>query len=211
MKRLLVSFFVKKARQIFSNCFSKSAISNRRGLYKFFGQKNLSVSYIKGFYEVKNDRSLFRARKLIVATGGLSLPSIGASDWGHRVAKQFGHTLVEPRPVLVPFTSLTITKLNLRGQSLKASVKVGKKVVSEDVLFTHKGLSGPAILKASLFWKAGEKVSINWIPDILEDELKQSLLQPGNQATFSSVLKERLPKKCLEAFLKSMGITSNKR
>mgnify|MGYP001312713988 CR=1 FL=1 len=220
VKKHRVPFYEKTLGQLFCKKSSSNILElllkecnleTGESVYKFFGQKNLSVSYVEGFYEVKNEHSLFRAQKLIIATGGLSLPSIGASDWGHRVAKQFGHTLVEPRPVLVPFTSLTITKLNLRGQSLKASVKVGKKVVSEDVLFTHKGLSGPAILKASLFWKAGDKVSINWIPEVIEDELKQSFFQSGTQATFGSLLKERLPKKCLEAFLKSIGLTPNRK
>ncbi|MEC7181887.1 MAG: FAD-dependent oxidoreductase, partial [Bdellovibrionota bacterium] len=106
-------FCKKSSSNILELLLKECNFETGEGIYKFFGQKNLSVSCVEGFYEVKNEHSLFRAQKLIIATGGLSLPSIGASDWGHRVAKQFGHTLVEPRPVLVPFTSLTITKLNL--------------------------------------------------------------------------------------------------
>ena len=204
-------FCKKSSSDILELLLKECAFEKGEGVHKFFGQKNLSVLYVDGLFEVKNELSLFRAQKLIIATGGLSLPSIGASDWGHRVAKQFGHTVIEPRPVLVPFTSQTITKFNLRGQSLKASVKVGKNTVSEDVLFTHKGLSGPAILKASLFWKKGEKVTINWIPDTIEEELKKSLFQPGNKTTFGSLLKEKLPKKCLEAFLNYLGLTSDKK
>ena len=220
VKKHRVPFYEKTLGQLFCKTSSshilelllkECAASKDESVHQFFGQKNLSVSFNGDFYEVKNEQALFRAPKLIVATGGLSLPSIGASDWGHRVAKQFGHTLIEPRPVLVPFKSQAVTQLNLRGQSLKASVKVGKKVVLEEVLFTHKGLSGPAILKASLFWKAGDKVTINWVPNIEEEELKKSLFQPGNHMTFGSLLKENLPKKCLEAFLKNTNLTADKR
>ena len=116
-------FCKKSSSDILQLLLKECSKAKGDGVYQFYGKKNLSVSYQDGVYEVKNEYSSFIAPKLIIATGGLSLPSIGASDWGHRVAKQFGHTLIESRPVLVPFTSQTITKLNLYEHPLAYSKK----------------------------------------------------------------------------------------
>jgi predicted Rossmann fold flavoprotein len=117
------------------------------------------------------DAGELASRSLVVATGGLSIPKIGATDWGHRLAARFGLRVVEPRPALVP---LTFTAQSwqpfaaLSGLALEVGISVpgtaGAPAFVEDLLFTHRGLSGPAVLQASTFWRPGEALSIDLAP-----------------------------------------------
>ena len=132
-------------------------------------------------YEMECDRGTVRARAVVIATGGLSIPKIGASDFGYRVARQFGLRVVEPRPALVPlsFDSASWAPFaQLAGLSLPVQIELGdrKGRISflEDLLFTHRGLSGPAVLQISSYWKAGMPIRINLSPDL---DLTQSLSQ----------------------------------
>ncbi|WXK33060.1 NAD(P)/FAD-dependent oxidoreductase [Mycetohabitans rhizoxinica] len=111
------------------------------------------------------------ARALVVATGGLSIPKIGASDFAYRLAKRFGHKLVEPRPALVPLTFAAAhwaPYAALAGISMTARVSTGgdkrRAEFVEDLLFTHRGLSGPGILQISSYWNPGHAVSIDLLP-----------------------------------------------
>ena len=110
--------------------------------------------------------------KLVVATGGLSIPKIGATDFGYKLAKQFGLRVVEPRPGLVPLTfdSADWTPfVDLAGLSLPVLIETGKKKskisFNEDLLFTHRGLSGPAILQISSYWRENTAIKINLVPN----------------------------------------------
>jgi hypothetical protein len=125
-----------------------------------------------GGYEIDCDRGLVRARSLVIATGGLSIPKIGATDFGYRVARQFGLRLVEPRPALVPLTfdgDAWAPYAQLAGLSLPVQIETGSKKEKmsflEDLLFTHRGLSGPAVLQISSYWQAGAPIRINLAPD----------------------------------------------
>jgi hypothetical protein len=124
-------------------------------------------------YEISSDRGLIHARALVVATGGLSIPKIGATDFGYRVARQFGLRLVEPRPALVPLTfdgEAWTPYAQLAGLSLPVQIEVGSKKEKtsflEDLLFTHRGLSGPAVLQISSYWRAGSPIRLNLAPHI---------------------------------------------
>lgn len=124
-------------------------------------------------YELDTDQGPVRAAELVVATGGLSIPKIGASDWGHRLARQFGLRLVEPRPALVPlvFDEAAWQSLaHLAGLSLPVSIETGQGKATtrfdEDLLFTHRGLSGPAVLQISSYWQRGTPVHINLAPSV---------------------------------------------
>ncbi|HEU4459874.1 MAG TPA: NAD(P)/FAD-dependent oxidoreductase [Methylibium sp.] len=124
-----------------------------------------------GGFELDTDRGAVGAARLVVATGGLSIPKIGASDFGHRLARQFGHRVVEPRPALVPLTfepAAWAGFVPLAGVALPARVAAGaaRSAVrfDEDLLFTHRGLSGPAMLQISSYWRPGEPVEIDLMP-----------------------------------------------
>ena len=133
-----------------------------------------------GNYELHSDRGLITAPQVVIATGGLSIPKIGATDFGYRIAKQFGLRLVEPRAALVPLTfdgegwapyaqlaGLALPVL-IETSPLDATPKQRKKAVvfSEDLLFTHRGLSGPAVLQISSFWREGQPIRINLAPGV---------------------------------------------
>ncbi|TMH36094.1 MAG: NAD(P)/FAD-dependent oxidoreductase [Betaproteobacteria bacterium] len=119
-------------------------------------------------FELDTDRGPIRAPRVVIATGGLSIPKIGASDFGYRIARQFGHKIVETRPALVPLTfdaAAWTPFVPLAGLSLEATVRTGSGKARgefvEDLLFTHRGLSGPAILQISTFWKPGTPISLD--------------------------------------------------
>jgi predicted Rossmann fold flavoprotein len=133
-----------------------------------------------GSYQISSDRGPIEAPQVVIATGGLSIPKIGATDFGYRVAKQFGLRLVEPRAGLVPLTfdgedwapyaqlsGLALPVLIATGAP-DATPKQRKKAVvfAEDLLFTHRGLSGPAVLQISSFWREGQPVRINLAPGV---------------------------------------------
>ena len=106
---------------------------------------------------------------LVVATGGLSIPTLGATGFGYQIARQFGHTLLPTRAGLVPFTITDQLKeicTELSGTSVDCLVSCNDQSFRENILFTHRGLSGPAILQISSFWNTGDTVEINLLPDL---------------------------------------------
>jgi predicted Rossmann fold flavoprotein len=111
----------------------------------------------------------FRSRSLVVATGGLSIPKMGATSFGYDLARQFGLKIVEPRPALVPLIFNTGDRQNysdLTGVSAEVVTSLGKQRFREKMLFTHRGLSGPAILQISSYWKAGGSIAIDLAPGV---------------------------------------------
>jgi predicted Rossmann fold flavoprotein len=125
-----------------------------------------------GKYEIDTDHGTVLARSVVIATGGLSIPKIGATDFGYRVARQFGVGLIETRPALVPLTfdgDSWAAYGQLAGLSLPVCIETGSKKEKtkflEDLLFTHRGLSGPAVLQISSYWQPGSPIRINLSPD----------------------------------------------
>jgi predicted flavoprotein YhiN len=127
-------------------------------------------------YEINSNKGLIRAANVVIATGGLSIPKIGATDFGYRIAKQFNLRLVEPRPALVPLTfdgDAWLPYSSLAGLALPVVIETGTKkskanekaAFSEDLLFTHKGLSGPAVLQISSFWRENGTIKLNLAPN----------------------------------------------
>ncbi|MBK0392844.1 NAD(P)/FAD-dependent oxidoreductase [Ramlibacter algicola] len=122
-------------------------------------------------YEIDTDRGVASAPRVVIATGGLSIPQIGASDFGHRIAAQFGLKLVPPRPALVPLTfegASWAPYAGLAGLALPVRIATGSKKAAmafdEDLLFTHRGLSGPAVLQISSYWAPGTPIRIDLAP-----------------------------------------------
>lgn len=124
-----------------------------------------------GQFRVETDHGDFGTKNVVIACGGLSFPKIGASDLGYRIARQFGIKIVETRPSLVAMILEGDGYKRLAGVSLDAAVKAGRESFRENILFTHRGLSGPAILQASNYWRRGEPVSIDLMPDAAAAEL----------------------------------------
>lgn len=141
---------------------------NDAGVKMILNCKIMDVKKIDHFI-ISTDHGIFESESLVIATGGLAYPQIGASDLGYRIAKQFGLKVTETRPALVPFIfSREDLKIfgELSGISIDASIKCRNMTFRGSVLFTHKGLSGPAILQISSYWKEGDVIVIDLLPDI---------------------------------------------
>ena len=149
-------------------------------------------------FVVHSNQGIFFADKLVIASGGLSIPSMGASGFGYDIAKQFGHSIIATRAGLVPFT-LSGKPLEqyaeLSGLSLPVSVKTPAAEFSNALLFTHRGLSGPAVLQISSYWQLGETIEINLLPNIDFAAHLLVLQQQGHKAELKTVLSELLPKR----------------
>ncbi|GJM07372.1 MAG: membrane protein [marine bacterium B5-7] len=155
-------------------------------------------------FVVETNQGTWTASSLVIATGGLSIPTMGATPFGYQLAEQFGIPVLPTRAGLVPFTLHTQDKARLAplpGISLEATVRCKKRQFREGLLFTHRGLSGPAILQISSYWQAGETITIDLLPDI--DLLEHLTLAQTQQPTarLSAVLNQLLPKRLVATFL----------
>ncbi len=150
-------------------------------------------------FEVRTNRGSYRSRRLVVATGGLSYPRLGASGVGYEIAERFGHTIVPTSPALVGFTVQPSEGFfkTLSGISVDAVVRVGEKRFDDAVLFAHKGISGPAILNASLYWRKGT-IEIDFLPGFAWQSIRMS------RKVLSSLLP--MPKRAAKLFLLKFGI-----
>lgn len=160
----------------------------------------LKVTKKDNLFEVKTQKSSYKAKKVVVATGGKSFKTLGASEIGLQIAKDFGLKVKEFTPALV---GLTVQKeqfwmKELSGLSCYVNIKVNDKVIKEEMLFAHKGISGPAVLSASLYWQKGN-ISIDFLPN---DNIFQ--LIKGSKKLLSSVIP--LPKRLSKAILKALNI-----
>ncbi|WP_299191772.1 NAD(P)/FAD-dependent oxidoreductase [uncultured Erythrobacter sp.] len=151
----------------------------------------------------------FAAPALVIATGGPSIPQMGATGYAYDLARQFGLKVVEPRPALVPFTlgGEDVLFRELSGVSAPVRAGTGKSKASfaEAALFTHKGLSGPAILQVSSYWRSGEEVAITFLPDASADWLID-LKRANPRATLRSALRDVLPDRLADALAERIGI-----
>ncbi len=160
-----------------------------------------------GLYELDTDRGPVRARAVVVATGGLSIPKIGASDFGYRIASQFGLRLVAQRPGLVPLTfdgDGWAPYAGLAGLALPVRIETGEKkgrmAFLEDLLFTHRGLSGPAVLQISSYWQEGTPIRLNLAP---ETELRTALARAkaSSRKLLGNELAALVPSRLAEAWV----------
>lgn len=163
-----------------------------------------SVGHDGDGFRLKTTQGIMTCTKLVVATGGLSIPKMGATPFAYEVAKQFGHSIVEPRAGLVPFTlgpDRLAAHEGLPGVGLPARVRAGKASFTDGFLFTHRGLSGPAALQASSYWQLGEAIEIDLLPgfDVLAELLDKKKFR-GKQ-TLGVVLSGLLPKRLVERIL----------
>ena len=150
---------------------------------------------------IETNAGNYESESLVISTGGLSIPKIGATDFGYRIARQFGLRIQETRPALVPFTfaanELEALK-ELSGVSIDALARCNKMEFRENVLLTHRGLSGPAILQISSYWKKGDTLSLDLLPEknalsILEEKQKSEI-------ELANLLTQYLPRRFAQAW-----------
>jgi len=161
-------------------------------------------------FTVMTSRGLLEAEALVIATGGLSIPKIGATPFGYKVAEQFGIPMTKLKPGLVPLTfhpEEWAAYADLTGASLDAVVSFGKQRFRENLLFTHRGLSGPAILQISSYWEAGQPLSIDLLPDL--DMREVFIEQAKSKLLLSNFLAQYLPKK-LADIVATQWVAENK-
>ena len=165
------------------------------------------VVKVREQFHVHTDQGEFIAASVVVATGGLSIPKIGATDFAFRLAKQFSIPVIAPRPALVPLTFDAAhwqTFVPLAGISLEVDIESGEKKqrasFREDLLFTHRGLSGPAVLQISSYWQEGQEISINLLPDV---DLAEQLISEKSisRKNLGNVLAGYLPHRLAEGWL----------
>jgi len=155
-------------------------------------------------FAVHTSRGNYTCQSLVIATGGLSIPGAGASPMGYEVARQFGIPVRPPRAGLVPFTLQPADKNKLAGLSgiaVDATVKTVQRRFRENILFTHRGLSGPAILQASSHWQPGESIAIDLLPDMDLVTVLKTLQLRHPQRRVKSVLAAFLPKRLVAALI----------
>ena len=199
-----IEFFEKKLGQLFCNTSAKEIIDMlvkeciENNVNIDLETKVISLSKTENEYIIKTNKGTYTSKSMVIATGGLSIPKIGASDFGYRIAKQFDLKVTDLFPALVPLTfeekELEFCK-SLAGVSLNASVKVDKTIFNEGLIFTHRGISGPSILQISSYWKSGQPISINLLPGHNMDIILKQRRNETPKQTLSNVLADYLPNK----------------
>jgi hypothetical protein len=149
----------------------------------------------------------YTAPALVIATGGPSIPKMGATGFAYNLARQFGLKVVEPRPALVPLTlgGGDVLFRELSGVSAPVRARAGAGSFDEAALFTHKGLSGPAILQISSYWRSGEEVAVSFVPQADADWLVE-LKRDRPKASLRAALREHLPDRLADALAERLGI-----
>ena len=156
------------------------------------------VEKVNDDYIVINNNDKYFSKSLVIATGGLSIPKIGATDFGYKIANQFNLNIVETQPALVPLTfkdEILSLCNELSGLSLNANISQGNISFEEGMLFTHRGLSGPSILQISSYWSQGDSIKINLCPRDNLGEILQDKKNTRPKQNIISILCEFLPKR----------------
>ncbi len=183
--RLIVEMLLKECEkakaEIRANCSVKNVVKNN-------------------LFEIETNQGNFIAENLVIASGGLSFPKIGASGFGYQIAKQFGLKLTETRPSLVPLVFSNGQQFSkLAGISIDSSVQTGKTSFRENILFTHRGLSGPAILQVSNYWQKEKPVKIDLIPEFNAEEIFEQ--NRNSKQNLDNFLSKFLPARFAEIFI----------
>ena len=162
-----------------------------------------------GGFALDTSGGVITSEKLVVATGGLSIPKMGATGFAYDLARQFGHEIIETRPALVPFT-LGPDKLEdfngLSGVAIQARMKAAKTQFTDGFLFTHRGLSGPAALQISSYWRAGQDVEIDLLPGLNLMEWLLDRKQSRGKQSLGNALAELLPRRLSDRWLELNGL-----
>jgi len=213
VKKHRIEFYEKKLGQLFCRENSRQIVEMlleecRKAKVEIRLDSSVKNVFKKELFEVDTNQEELTCESLVIATGGLSIPHIGATDFGYRIAKQFGLKIVATKPALVPlvFQSDVLQNYkNLAGVSLDSIVSCGKESFRENILFTHRGLSGPAILQISSYWKNGDKISFDLLPDKNAFDILQNSRESRKE--LANFLSEFLPNRFADVFC-DMVVTS---
>jgi predicted Rossmann fold flavoprotein len=206
-----IAYHEKKLGQLFCDETSEQIIDM---LKKECGEVNVVVhagSEVKDVakkerFEISTSIGDFTCQSLVVATGGLSIPQLGATNFAFSLARQFGLRVIKLKPGLVP---LTFRPDDLKffgalaGISVDATVSCGNASFRENILFTHRGLSGPSILQVSSYWEEDQKITVNLLPD--EDAVKLLLAHQQTKKELSTVLDQPLPRRFAVEWCERLG------
>ena len=210
-----IAWHEKTLGQLFCDGSARQIVDMLLGLCASAGAQVLcnspirQVRHTEGLFHVDAGAGAFSAPSLVIATGGPAIPKIGATGFAYDLARQFGLKVVQPRPALVPLTLPAEAALfrELSGIAAPVEASCGKARFAEAALFTHRGLSGPAILQVSSYWKRGDPVRIDFLPGRRGDWLLEAKrLRP--RAALKSVLGEALPERLAAALAAQLGLSA---
>ena len=218
IKKHNIEFHEKKLGQLFCDGSAQQIIDmllSECEIAKVVLRKGMVVENIDkqgDQYFIDANSEKYSCESLVIATGGLSVPKIGASKFGYEIAKKFNLNVIETLPALVPLTfneKILMMCRELSGLSLAVIVSFNKTIFEEGMLFTHRGLSGPSILQISSYWKLGSNIKINLSPDLdihkfLEDRKKSNPKQEIN-----TIIAEILPKRLAHMICKENNVSGN--
>jgi predicted Rossmann fold flavoprotein len=208
VKQHKIRFHEKKLGQLFCDQSAQQIVDMLVAECKMVGAQFELDCHINSIskrehFVVDTTKGVFACESLVIATGGLSVPQTGATGFGYKIARQFGLNIVETRPALDGF-NLTDQQLRefteLSGVSLDTIVTCNGVAFRENILITHKGLSGPASLQASLYWNPGDALTIDLQPGFDVEQWLLAKQKDGVKGQLKNVLSERLPKRFAEMF-----------
>ena len=215
VKKHCIEFHEKKLGQLFCNKSAKDIIEmlisecEQNKVCISLNTKINTLEKNENFYVLETNKGIFSSSKIVVATGGLSIPKIGATDFGYKIAKQYNLKVTNLYPALVPLTfeneTLEFCK-SLAGVSVNASVKINKTVFNEGLIFTHRGISGPSILQISSFWKHGKEITINLLPENNVNEILKTRRIDTPKQSVSNILSDYLPNRLALAICHKLKI-----
>lgn len=204
VKKHRIEFYEKKLGQLFCRESSRQIVEMllkecSLGKVKILNDCSIKVVRKDNFFELETTQGNFSCESLVIATGGLSFPKIGATDFGYKIARQFGLKIVPTSPSLVPLVFAGEKSFSrLAGVSIDANISTNKTDFRENILFTHKGLSGPAVLQISNYWQREKQISIDLLPDFDAAELFEKNTQ--SKQTVENFLSKFLPNRFAEIF-----------
>jgi predicted Rossmann fold flavoprotein len=223
VKRYRIAYHEKHKGQLFCDDSAEQIISMLKAECDIGGVewrmpcKVQSIGREGEAFRIATNESEVLAGSVVIASGGLSIPKIGATDFAYRIARQFGMKIIEPRPALVPLTfdaAAWQPFVPLAGIALEVDIETGQKKergkFREDLLFTHRGLSGPAVLQISSYWQPGTALTLNLLPEMNVAEV----LVEGKTAirkNLGNVLSQWLPARLVEGWLEANGFRADVR
>ncbi|MFI5355551.1 MAG: NAD(P)/FAD-dependent oxidoreductase, partial [Desulfobaccales bacterium] len=216
-----IPYHEKTQGQLFCDHKSSDILNLLLGAVEKNGAKIECLTQVLGVqkdgrdYVVTTDRETYRAPSLVVATGGLSWPTLGATDLGYRLAQQFGLTVLPTSPALVGFIFPEQEQerfKDLAGVHLKVGLECGAFKSTDDLMITHVGLSGPVILNATLDWEPGTPIVINWVTASTVEKTFQQLLEDkkaGGKGKIKDWLREAIPRRLADRLAYNAGARGN--
>ena len=208
-KKLGQLFCDQSAQQIVEMLLTECELANVE-IKKEFIVKD--VSKYKDQYLIISEQDTYSCESLVIATGGLSIPKIGATEFGYKIAKKFNLDVIETLPGLVPLTFsekiLNICK-ELTGLSVEAIVSFKKTLFQEGMLFTHRGLSGPSILQISSYWKMGQNININLLPKLNVYNFLEEKKKSNPKQDISTIISDLLPKRLAQIICNENKVSGN--